>query len=217
MVPPKDIIDIGISSFDVIGTPVKHSTFCVLSAVLLAGAAGTANAQHEHHGMAHNIATGVKLDVQSDAAAQVVALRVGPLNLPARTDHMEVAQAPDQFWTVPFDGWLVAYHPRLVDDAGRPVPGRLLHHVAFWNTRRSDFLCPNKEEHVFGAGGEMNDWPAILGYGYRVARGERIRIGTMFHNPTDTPLSPDLSRGPRRVPLGPGRGRAAEERLSQVD
>src|SRR5712692_6321811 len=152
-------------------------------AMLLASSA--AYAQHEHHGMAHKVAAGVRLDAQDDAAAQVVTLRVGPLSLPAHTDHMEAAQAPDLFWSVPFDGWLVAYHPRLLDAAGHPVPGRLLHHAAFWNTRRSDFLCPNKEEHVFGAGGEMSDWPAIPGYGYRVAKGERIRIGTMFHNPTE--------------------------------
>jgi len=62
----------------------------------------------------------------------------------------------------------------------------MLHHVAFWNTGRPDFLCPNKLEHVFGAGGEMNDWPALPGFGYRVHAGDRIRVDTMFHNPTDT-------------------------------
>jgi hypothetical protein len=41
-----------------------------------------------------------------------------------------------------------------------------------------------KEEHIFGAGGEMNDWPALPGVGYRVHKGDRIRITTMFHNPT---------------------------------
>ncbi|MGH9650479.1 MAG: energy transducer TonB, partial [Terriglobales bacterium] len=65
-------------------------------------------------------------------------------------------------------------------------PGRMLHHVAFWNTGRSDFLCPNKQEHIFGAGGEMNDWPTLPGIGYAVSQGEKIRINTMFHNPTDT-------------------------------
>ncbi len=147
---------------------------------------GAVRAQHEHHGMAHKTAEGVKLDIRVDAAAQAITLRLGPLDLPAQTDHRGVAQAPDFFWVVPFDGWMVAYHPRLVDAAGQPEPGRLLHHVAFWNTGRSDFLCPNKEEHIFGAGGEMNDWPGVPGYGYRVSKGQRIRIETMFHNPTGT-------------------------------
>jgi hypothetical protein len=76
-----------------------------------------------------------------------------------------------------------------VDAAGHVLPSRMLHHVAFWNTGRADFLCPNKLEHVFGAGGEMNDWPTLPGFGYRVHAGDRIRVDTMFHNPTDTSYS----------------------------
>ena len=155
--------------------------------VLLTGlAAITVFAQHGHHGIAHKIAAGVKLDVKTDGLAQVITLRLGPVDLPARSDHRVIAQPPDLFWVVPLDGWLVAYHPRLIDDAGRAVPGRLLHHVAFWNTGRSDFLCPNKQEHIFGAGGEMNDWPVLADYGYRVTKDERIRVETMFDNPTET-------------------------------
>jgi len=144
------------------------------------------HAEHGHHGMAHKVAAGVKLEAKDDAAARTILLRVGPMKLPAQSDHMAVAEPPDLYWAVPIDGWLVGYHPQLVDAAGNTVPGRLLHHVAFWNTRRSDFLCTNKEEHIFGAGGEMNDWPVVPGYGYRVHRGERIRIETMVHNPTGT-------------------------------
>jgi hypothetical protein len=106
--------------------------------------------------------------------------------MPANSNHMEVAQAPEFFLKVPFEGWITAYHPRLVDAADQPVPSRLLHHVAFYNAERPDFLCPNKHEHIFGAGGEMNDWPALPGFGYRVHAGDRIRISTMFHNPTAT-------------------------------
>ena len=165
---------------------MKRSLSYLLVAFLFATFARAAGPQHAQHRMAHKIAAGVNLNVTTDAAAQVTTLRLGPINLPAHSDHMSVAQPPDLFWVVPFDGWLLAYHPRLVDASGNPEPGRLLHHVAFWNTRRSDFLCPNKEEHIFGAGGEMNDWPALPGYGYRVAKGERIRIATMLHNPTGT-------------------------------
>ncbi|HXE91363.1 MAG TPA: energy transducer TonB [Terriglobales bacterium] len=97
-----------------------------------------------------------------------------------------MAQPAPQFLEIPFDGWITAYHPQLVDAQGNRLPSRMLHHVAFWNTGRSDFLCPNKEEHIFGAGGEMNDWPALPGVGYRVLKGDRIRITSMFHNPTET-------------------------------
>ncbi|MBI3663584.1 MAG: hypothetical protein HY234_11125 [Acidobacteria bacterium] len=159
--------------------------FAVAAAILLAASA--ALAQHEHHGAAqHKVATGVKLDVKDDAAAQTFTVRVGPFHLSVNSDHNATPQAPDAYLTIPFDGWLIAYHPRVVDGAGQPVPNKVLHHVAFWNIARPDFLCPNKEEHIFGAGGEMNDWPALPGFGYRVRKGDRIRVNTMWHNPTGT-------------------------------
>jgi hypothetical protein len=106
--------------------------------------------------------------------------------LPAHTSHMKMPQPPDLEWQIPMDGWLLAYTPKLVDESGNSVPGIVLHHTAFWNENRADFLCPNKEEHIFGAGGEMTPWMQIPGYGYRVQMGDKIRIETMVHNPTDT-------------------------------
>jgi hypothetical protein len=138
-------------------------------------------------GMHHAIAHGVTLRAQVDEASHVVTLREGPMTLPAHTGHMKMPQPPDQTWTIAFEGWLLAYHPRLVDAAGNSVPGQVLHHTAFWNTDRSDFLCPNKEEHIFGAGSEMTDWAELPGFGYRVQKGDRIRIETMVWNPSATP------------------------------
>lgn len=148
--------------------------------------------QHQHHGgfmqegMHHALAKGVTLDAKVDAAAHTVTLRVGPMNLPANTGHMKMPQPPDKVWEIPFDGWLLAYHPKLVDTAGSTVPGTVLHHTAFWNENRADFLCPNKEEHIFGAGSEMTDWAEVPGYGYHVQKNDKIRIETMVYNPTPT-------------------------------
>jgi len=147
--------------------------------------------QHHHGGfmqggMHHAVAKGVRVDVKVDEALHIFALRVGPMNLPAHTSHMKMPQPPDLVWEVPIDGWLLAYHPKLVDGSGNAVPGTVLHHVAFWNENRADFLCPNKEEHIFGAGREMTDWAEVPGYGYRVMKGNRIRIETMMYNPTAT-------------------------------
>ncbi len=135
-------------------------------------------------GMHHAAAKGVTLDAKVDAAAHTVTLLVGPMNLPAHTSHTKMPQPPDLLWGVPMEGWLLAYHPKLVDSNGNAVPGTVLHHVAFWNENRPDFLCPNKEEHIFGAGSEMTDWAEVPGYGYRVRKGDNIRIETMIHNPT---------------------------------
>jgi hypothetical protein len=143
-------------------------------------------AQHSHHEMQHTQAEGVKLHRHDDPAARTITVRLGPLNLSSDSDHSVIAQAPDDFFEIPFDGWLIAYHPRVTDPAGNSLPGLLLHHVGFFNISRSDFLCPNKPEHIFGAGSEMTDWSALPGFGYAVARGDRILVNTMFHNPTAT-------------------------------
>jgi len=124
--------------------------------------------------------------VVHQVASDAIEIRLGPFDFPAHTDHDAMPQAPEFFWDVPFDGWLIAYAPSLIDADGNDIPQKILHHVAFYNTGRSDFLCPNKEEHIFGAGGEMNRWPPLPGFGYAVHHGDRIRISTMFHNPTGT-------------------------------
>jgi hypothetical protein len=158
-----------------------------LLACLLVASSAPLSAQHDMSGMAMPVSPAAALAVKDDSAAQTIIARLGPLRLPAHTDHMHAAQPRPLFLKIPFDGWIVAYHPRMVDGSGQPIPGRLLHHVAFYNTSRPDFVCPNKQEHIFGAGGEMNDWPATPGFGYRVHPGDRIRITSMFHNPTATP------------------------------
>ncbi|MBS1840254.1 MAG: hypothetical protein JSS69_16965 [Acidobacteria bacterium] len=170
------------------------------SAVLLATFPSIGSAQQQSHmrrateqsggfmqgGMHHKIAATVMLGQTINTTAHTITLRVGPLTLPANTSHMNMPQPRDLTWTIPLTGWLLSYHPRIVDASGNSVPGTVLHHVAFWNENRSDFLCPNKEEHIFGAGGELTDWANIPGYGYRVQKNDRIRIETMIHNPTPT-------------------------------
>ena len=141
------------------------------------------------HGMSHEIQKGVKLEEKINATAHIVTLHEGGMNLPAHSAHDKTPQPPDQTWTVPFDGWLLGFTPKIMDATGATVPGTLLHHTAFWNVNRSDFLCKNKEEHIYGAGSEMNVWPAIPGFGYRVQKGDQIRIETMVYNPTDKDYS----------------------------
>jgi len=135
---------------------------------------------HMHH-MAMHKAEGVRLDVANDEAQHVFTMRFGPLNLPAHAG-MDVAQPPMAFWTAALDAWFVAYHPRLTDASGKALPGRLLHHVAMFDQSNRNYLCPGQPEHIFGAGGEMTNWPATPGLGYRVRQGDRIAIRTMFHN-----------------------------------
>lgn len=138
-------------------------------------------AQHHHGDMGIDMPkVAAKLDSQDRGDGNMV-VRLGPINL-ARGSMVEAQGA---VFTVPFDGWVTAYHPRMVNAAGDRLPGSLLHHVAFWNLNRKDFLCPRHNEHIFGAGGEMNDWPKLPGVGYRVHKGDQIKITSMFHDPSE--------------------------------
>ena len=83
-------------------------------ALLMCGAAAQGWAQHEHH-MMH--VSAAKLTVTTDSEKREMAAKLGPLNLPAHSDHSAMAQPGPQFVVVPFDGWITAYHPSLVDDA----------------------------------------------------------------------------------------------------
>jgi hypothetical protein len=144
----------------------------------------------KHHGMMHAedtehpVSKTAKLTVDDNPAAHEMIVRVGPVSLSADSEHTTLAQPPVLWLTIPFDGWLTAYHPSIVDSKGLALANNLLHNVAFYDTGQADFLCSNKEEHIFGAGAEMNDWPVIPGYGYRVHKNDRIRIATTFENPT---------------------------------
>ena len=65
--------------------------------VLLAYAAH-APAQHEHHPMGTTkTSSEVRLEVQDDTAAQVSTIHLGPINLPANSDHTTVHQAPGRW------------------------------------------------------------------------------------------------------------------------
>ena len=132
-----DMMDIVLLALNpaVWSTALRRTKFLFVS-LLLAGficaqekpAEQQMEMQHQHHGgfmqegMHHAIAKGVTLDAKVDASAHTVTLLVGPMNLPAHTSHMKMPQPPDQVWQIPFDGWLLAYHPKLVDASGNTVP-----------------------------------------------------------------------------------------------
>src|SRR5260370_7378346 len=179
-----------VSSFPIIVAPLLSLPFTASAAQQDQPAAqphDMEHMQHNHGGfmqdMHHAVAKGIKIEQQVDSASHTITLREGPMTLPARTGHMKMPQPRDLFWSIPIDGWLLAYAPHLVDARGNAVPGTVLHHTAFWNTNRADFLSPNKEEHIFGAGIEMTNSTQIPRSAYRLHNAPTIPTATIAHTP----------------------------------
>lgn len=157
----------------------------LLWAVILLLCLGCANAKEEesHKALRPPFGSDLNLDVRDDAAGRMSTIRLGPLSLPAYFPH---AEPPSFYFHIPFDGWLIGYRVRVVDEGGIPLPGHLLHHVILYRTAGRDFLCPQDMEYFHATGSEMTNWPDLPGAGYPVVKGQRIRLDSMFHNPTAT-------------------------------
>ena len=112
--------------------------------------------------------------------------RVGPVDVRgyATEQALEDTRAPK------LDGYLTAMYARIVDAAGRPVPQErvMLHHVFFVNhgrfrgDRRAGDCRSRNGETFYGTGEEDQAIELPAGYGYRLRRGDRWRVGWMFMN-----------------------------------
>jgi hypothetical protein len=150
---------------------------------LAIGAAGFSGPQSRMPGMTMGpTAASAKLTVNNDTKRKILTIRVGPVLMPGVPGRTTMFDGPHLHFAIPFNGWLTGYYPRMVSGSGNPLPGRLLHHVAFYDLARTNMLCPTKPDHIFGAGGEMNDWPVQPGFGYAVRKGDRVLVNTMYRN-----------------------------------
>ena len=124
------------------------------------------------------------------AATRTHTFRVGPVSLGAYATEKgrDDAPAPRR------GGYVTAMHARLVDSQGRPVPQErvMLHHVFFVNYGRfpgdrQGGDCRRVSGQTFYGTGEEDQAIALPpGYGYRVRKGDRWRVGWMYmnHRPT---------------------------------
>ena len=107
--------------------------------------------------------------------------RVGPVDMRgyATEQALEYTRAPR------IDGYLTAMYARIVDAAGRPVPQErvMLHHVFFVNhgrfrgDRRAGDCRSRVGETFYGTGEEDQAIELPPGYGYRLRKRDRWRVG----------------------------------------
>jgi plastocyanin len=112
--------------------------------------------------------------------------RVGPVDMRgyATEQALESVRAPRMF------GYLTAMHARIVDAAGNPVPQErvMLHHVFFVNhgrfagDRRAGDCRARNGETFYGTGEEDQAIELPAGYGYKLRKRDRWRVGWMFMN-----------------------------------
>jgi plastocyanin len=112
--------------------------------------------------------------------------RVGPVEMGAYATEqaLQSTRAPRRF------GYLTAMHARIVDAAGNPVPQErvMLHHVFFVNhgrfrgDRRAGDCRSRNGETFYGTGEEDQAVELPAGYGYKLRKGDRWRVGWMFMN-----------------------------------
>ncbi|HET7232448.1 MAG TPA: hypothetical protein VFJ16_20740 [Longimicrobium sp.] len=136
-------------------------------AVLFAGAA-TAPAASRPAG---------SMRVYEDRARGELVIESAPVDV-AGASHAQVL--PTQA-AAPVGGWLHGYTVELVDARGRSVPARLLHHVIVMVPDRRGLFNPIMLRLV-AAGRETPAvrLPSLVGY--RLRRGDPLRIAAMLHN-----------------------------------
>jgi plastocyanin len=126
------------------------------------------------------------LPAPAAAGSQTLTMRFGPVDM----HGYETRSGGNRVPAPRIDGFITAMHAQLVDSRGRAVPQErvMLHHVFFANEGRFDGDrrggdCANRGSQTFYGTGEENqaiEFPA--GYGYRIRRGDRWRLGWMFMN-----------------------------------
>jgi hypothetical protein len=151
-------------------------------------------------GMQHETAKGVKLDAKDRRCdTHDHAARCGPMNLPANTSHMKMAQPPDLAVDDCECRMAAGVSRKLVDAAGARCRGGAAS-TCVLEREPLGFSVPEQGRTHFGAGGELTDWAQVPGFGYRVEKSDRIRIETMIHNPTPNSYSQGLSwKSPFRI------------------
>jgi hypothetical protein len=89
----------------------------------------------------------------------------------------------------PFDAWVHGFRVELVDDRGRLVPRRVLHHIDTTRPEARDLFLPVAQRFVaMGAETKAVHLPGWLA-GIPIHRGEPLLVSTMLHNPTATSYS----------------------------
>jgi plastocyanin len=116
------------------------------------------------------------------AKSRTLTMRFGPVSL----SGYETGTGTNRTAAPRLNGYVTRMHAHLVDAKGRPVPQQrvMLHHVFFTSQSRAGHgdCAPAHTETFYGTGEEDQEISFPAGYGYRVAKSDRWKVGWMFMN-----------------------------------
>ena len=100
---------------------------------------------------------------------------IGPVSMPAHGGHGDVEQPSPLALELPVDGWLRGLAFELVDENGKQLPRRMLHHL--------NLIVPDRRElfsqimlRIGAAGPETKPYVLPWFLGYRVRPGDSLTL-----------------------------------------
>jgi hypothetical protein len=128
--------------------------------------------------------------VRVDSSRHELIVTTGSFDVPVMTqpldgvmDHGATHDTPVQRFVWPMDGWLRGFRFEVIDEAGRPLPRELMHHVVILNFDRRQLLY-SMTERVFGAGTETHDTSIPRSIGVPFPRNTSMGMYIAWHNST---------------------------------
>jgi hypothetical protein len=135
------------------------------------------------------------LTLATDSSRHEVVVTVGPFAVPAMApmpgmnmmDHSMAHDSPLERFAWPVDGWVRGFRIEVLDEAGRPAPRRILHHLIVVNFARRQLVYP-AYERLLGAGAETADVSLPKSIGIPLAAGTPLGLYVGWHNESEHDL-----------------------------
>ncbi|HXY32380.1 MAG TPA: hypothetical protein VEI06_16885 [Gemmatimonadaceae bacterium] len=156
---------------------------CLSAPVVAQLAPENTSVQGEHRAIAPGrVAELPTLRVEVDSTHGEIRLIAGPLDLPAMPE-MSGHQGEDVSFQIawPADGWIQGWRGDVLDDEGRPLPHRLIHHIGLVDLERRALLY-GEFERLLAVGGETEPVALPRYIGASAHTGERFLLFLRLHN-----------------------------------
>jgi hypothetical protein len=111
-----------------------------------------------------------------------VTVTFGPVDLPSAHDGDLAASLPKHVFELPEDMVLVGYRSRVFTKDGVDLPRQYLHHILLMNLARESVSCPGEPLFFAGAGLEMSHAQFPVGYGVKLAKGQKLMAIVAFYH-----------------------------------